>query len=457
MVGTHIHRNITWAEEAKPVMTYLARTSYMLQQGLFVADCAYLLDEGVPSSQPFWGAGLQPAPPAGYDYDCINADVLLHRMTVSGDGRLVLPDGMSYRVLVLSQTQRLRPELLRKIRELVLGGATILGPKTLSSPSLQGGYPQADAEVQQLADDIWGDLDGISRNKHFYGKGLVVWGMSPEQVLADIHAAKDAEFAGSLDAAPVWIHRRVENDADIYFVANRNDRPQQIAARFRVDGQEAEVWHPDSGLVEPASYSIADGRTTVPLNLQERESVFVVFRPAAAGPMRSLPVAARTTLATIDGPWDVSFPPDLGAPQKIQLPQLASWTDNAENGVKYFSGTATYAKTLHAPQEWFHPGARILLNLGTVDDLAKVSLNGKPLGILWKKPFELEITSALQAGDNQLEVEVTNEWTNRLAGDRVVPPAERILPAPTGRGFGPPPVASPSGLLGPVTVVTENP
>jgi alpha-L-rhamnosidase len=455
MVGTHMHRNITWAEQARPVMTYLARNSYMLQQGLFVADCAYLLDEGVPSSQPFWGAGLQPTPPAGYDYDCINADVLLNRLSVASDGRLVLPDGMSYRVLVLPQTVRMRPELLRKIRELALGGATILGPKPTSSPSLQGGYPQADADVQQLADDIWGDLDGISRNKHFYGKGLVVWGMSPEQVLADIHVAKDVEFAGSLDAAPVWIHRRA-GDADIYFVANRNDQPQEIAARFRVDGKEPELWHPDTAAVDPAAYAIADGRTTIPLHLQDRESVFVVFRHAASAPTHTVPAINKTTLATIDGPWDISFPPNLGAPPKIQLPQLESWTANSDDGVKYFSGTATYTKTLHAPQEWFHPDSRILLNLGAVNDLATISLNGKPLGTLWKKPFELDVTGVLQPGDNQLEISVTNEWSNRLAGDRVVPPEKRVLPAPTGRPFGGPQPPSPSGLLGPVTVVAVS-
>ncbi len=255
MVGTHFNRNITWAEQAKPVLSYLSRCSYMLSQGLFTADFAYLLNEGAPSSQPFWGAGLQPAVPDGYDYDTVNADVLLNRMSVGPDGRIVLPDSMSYRVLVLPQIDRIRPQLLRKIKELVMGGATVVGPKPALSPSLQGGYPQADLEVQQLANEIWGDLDGVQRNKHFLGKGLVTWGIPLSDVVALLKAPKDAEFAGPLDSKLVWLHRHTP-DAEIYYVSNQTDRAQEIQARFRVAGKEAERWHPDTGTTEPAAYSI---------------------------------------------------------------------------------------------------------------------------------------------------------------------------------------------------------
>ncbi len=435
MVGTHVNRNITWAEEAGGVMSYFARTCYMLQQGLSVADCAYLLNEGIPSSQSFWGAGLTPACPAGYDYDCVNADVLLNRMSVAPDGRIVLPDGMSYRMLVLPPITRMRPELLQKIKELALGGAIILGPKPTLSPSLQGGYPNADARVQQLANEIWGDLDGISRNKHFYGKGLVVWGLSPEQVLADMKISKDAEFAAPLDASIIWTHRR-DGDADIYFVANRNAQSEDVQARFRVAGKEAEIFYPDTGKTEPASYSIADGKTTVPLHFDSHESVFVVFRKSTSVPTRTIAPETAATLATIDGAWDVTFPPNFGAPDHAQFPQLASWTENSDAGIKYFSGTATYTKTLDAPQDWFKPNAKISLDLGTVKDLASVSVNGKDLGNLWKPPYTIDVTNALQPGKNTLEVKVTNEWSNRIAGDRTVPADKKILAGPAAPAFG---------------------
>jgi len=483
MVGTHFNRNITWAEQAKPFLDYMGRTQHMLSQGLFVADFAYLLNEGAPSSQAFWGPGLQPTCPQGYDYDTINADVLLNRMTVGEDGRMVLPDGMSYRVLVLPPNmERMRPELLRKIRELVAGGVTLVGPKPTRSPSLQGGHPGADLEVQALANEIWGDLDGAQRNRHYYGKGLVAWGLPLEQVLglatpqmvnpitgvlppefsnASIRLPKDAEFAGPLDSNIAWIHRRA-GDADFYFVANRTDRAQAIQARFRVAGKEAEIWHPDTGEIEPAGYAIADNLTTVPLHLAQRESVFVVFRRPTSVLSRALPPRVTTTLAAVGGTWEVRFPPNLGAPETMRISGLESWTAHADEGVKYFSGTATYAKTVEAPQTWFQSGAQLVLDLGTVCDIAEVSINGRSVAILWKPPYRVDVTGALRPGENQVQIRVTNQWTNRQMGDRVVAQDKRVLGGGGGgRGgfggmFGGPPSQTPpqSGLIGPVRVLS---
>jgi hypothetical protein len=482
MVGTHFNRNITWAEEAKPFLDYMSRVQFMLSQGLFVADFAYLLNEGAPSSQPFWGAGLQPMPPDGYDYDTINADALLTRAKVSEDGRMVLPDGMSYRVLVLPQIERIRPELLQKIKELVVGGVTLVGPKPMLSPSLQGGFPEADRQVKALANEIWGDLDGVQRNRRVFGKGLVTWGLPLEQVLGlvtpqtmvnpitgnlppetanvSLRLPKDAEFSGPLDSNFVWIHRRTA-DADIYFVANRTDRPVDAQARFRVDGKMAELWNPITGAHSPASYAIDDGRTTVPLKLAPRESVFVVFRGQATEPTRTVPEPQLATLATVSGPWEVTFPPNWGAPDRIQLDALQSWSANSNAGVKYFSGTGTYNKNIAVKQDWLGNGKRIVLDLGRVRDIAEVVVNGKSVATVWTPPFRVDITDAVKAGDNQVQIKVTNEWTNRIAGD-AANPEQRVLSGGGrrgGRGFGgrggaagPPE----SGLIGPVTVLAES-
>src|ERR1700733_1368911 len=303
MVGTHINRNITWAEMAKPFMTYVARVSYMLQQGQFVADLAYLLPEGAPSTMPFWGAGLQPELPQGYDYDFVNTDVLLNRMSVGADGRLVLQDGMSYRVLVLPPTELMTPAVLRKVHELVTAGATVVGQRAVSSPSLVG-YPKADDEVTALSADLWGGLDGVTNTQHAFGKGMVVWGLPLQDALAMVKAAPDFESSSTLDGSVVWIHRHLA-DADVYFVSNQKDAAQDVEARFRVSGKEAEIWHPASGETEQASFAIADGRTTVPLHLDERESVFVVFRNAAASPSRVIAAPVERTLAAVSGPWEV--------------------------------------------------------------------------------------------------------------------------------------------------------
>ena len=453
MVGTHIHRNITWAEQARPLMDYFARTSFMLQQGHSVADFAYLLREGAPSTMPFWGAGVQPAVPEGYDYDFVNTDVLLNRMAVAPDGRLTLPGGMSYRVLVLPEIHDMTVPVARKIRDLAAAGATVLGPRPTHSPSLAG-YPDADREVQAIATDVWGDADCVMVTQHAYGKGRVACGKPPA---AAAGGAKDFDASRPLGSDLVWAHRTTAG-ADIYYVANLTDRSQSIEARFRVKGKAPELWHADTGAIETTDYS--DGGDVVPLRLAERESVFVVFRHDAAAPERITSRKPERVLAAVDGPWDVTFPQGLGAPANVRFPKLESWTAGSDDGVKYFSGTATYHKSIEAPASWFRGGDRLVLDLGGVKDLAEVTVNGKALGIEWKPPYEADVTTALKPGRNQIEVKVTNEWTNRLIGDRLHPD-RRVFPAPPGAGgrggfgFGPQQPLE-SGLLGPVRVLAAE-
>ena len=508
MVGSHINRNITWAELAKPFMTYVARVSYLLQQGDPVADLAYLLPEGAPSTMPFWGDGLQPAPPAGYDYDVVNTDVLLNRTSVAADGRIhvegsaAMPNGMSYRVLVLPPTRQMTPEVAQKLHDLVAAGATIVGPRPTSSPSLLH-YPDADAQVQSLAIDLWGDMDGVTLNQHAFGKGMTYWGITLDEVLTRLNTPRDFASSGSLERPPAWIHRHTP-DSDIYFVANQDDAPIHIDARFRVTGKDVQIWRPMEGAmtddrpgdtagyntvtqvsdrsgnrqpgIEPAVYVAGSGLTTVPLDLAERESVFVVFHNAAPAPARSASSPVETKLATLSGPWTLTFPAHWGAPPSIRMPKLTSWTDSSDPGVKYFSGTATYSKTVQAPASWFRPGQHIWIDLGTVRDIAVVKLNGRSAGLVWAPPYRLDVTGALKPGANKLEIEVTNEWTNRQIGDRLLPVNERILAQPggaapaTGAAAGAPParagggggfgfgprVPPESGLLGNVTFVAQR-
>lgn len=496
MVGTNINRNITWANMAKPLMTYFARVSYMLQQGNPVVDIAYLLPQGAPSTMPFWGAGLVPKPPAGYNYDYINTDVLLHRTSVMADGSIhiegskAMPAGMTYRLLVLPPTKQMTPEVLRKIHQMVADGATILGPRPTSSPSLVD-YPESNSEVHALATDLWGDTDGVTDIQHAFGKGMVFTGLPVGAVLNRLHDPADFASSGSLESPPAWIHRRTAN-ADIYFVVNQSDRPVHLRARFRSTGKSVQIWRPMTGAIttvavssnpnaagahtgaylpdlernrlpgiEPAKYVEDSGFTVVPLNLAERESVFVVFRHNVATAPPPTPKMVETTLATLHGPWTLTFPPHWGAPASVQLPTLTSWTTSSIPGVKYFSGTATYTKELQAPASWFRPGRHFYLDLGTVRDIAQVQVNGKPAGLVWAPPYRVDVTGALKPGVNHLRIEVTNEWTNRILGDRKLPRDKRILPdafPPPGRRvffFGPRQPAE-SGLLGHITVVAAQ-
>jgi hypothetical protein len=486
MVGTHINRNITWAELAKPFMTYIARVSYMLQQGSPVADIAYLLPEGGPSTMPFWGAGLEPAPPAGYDYDFVNTDVLLHRTSALPDGRIHVESsgamhGVSYRVLVLPPTQQMTPEVAAKLREMVKAGATVLGQRPERSPSLAG-YPDADARVRELAQDLWGDADGMTFNQHAFGKGMVYWGLTLDEVLTRLKSPKDFASSAPVENPPVWVHRHTP-DAEVYFVANQADAPAHIDARFRVTGKEVQVWRPMDGAaktagystvalvdqrtgnrqpgIQPALYAPENGFTVVPLDLAARESVFVIFRNAAVEPQRVVPSSMETKLMKVTGPWTVTFPPNFGAPASIQLANLTSWTTSSDPGVKYFSGTAMYSKTLQVPAAWLRGGQRTWIDVGKVGDIAEVKLNGKSAGLTWAPPYRLDVTDVLKAGANKLEIAVTNEWSNRQIGDRLLPVEKRILAQPGGGpgllpGFGAAQTPADSGLLGEVRLIARK-
>jgi hypothetical protein len=362
----------------------------------------------------------------------------------------VLPDGVRYRVLVLPPTDRMTLAVLAKIAQLVRDGATVVGARPVASPSLVGGAA-ADSAHAALAAEVWGDLDGTSRTRRGYGRGTVVWGESLAQVLGDAGLVPDVEYAAPLGDSLAWIHRRLAS-GDVYYVSTSAGAPADVDVRFRVAGKAPELWRADTGGMELASYRADSARTTVRLHLAAHDALFVVFRRPAVARERDVPVAARRTLATLGGPWTVRFPAGLGAPSSITLPSLASWTANADSGVKYFSGTATYARTVNAPASWFARGHRLVLSLGDVRDLAQVVVNGTALPVAWTPPFEVDVTRALHAGANRVEIRVTNEWTNRLIGDRGTTPEHRVLAPGSPAPFGPPPPLRDSGLLGPVTI-----
>jgi hypothetical protein len=203
--------------------------------------------------------------------------------------------------------------------------------------------------------------------------------------------------------------------------------------------------------MEPASYRIEGDKTVLTLRLEERESVFVLFNKKTAVLSRNLPRHQYKEWMSIDGPWKITFPEKSGAPPSIVLDSLSSWTNHTDEGVKYFSGTATYTKTFDMKKE---PGkSRVFLDLGKVGDIAEVVLNGKKLDLLWKAPFRIDITNALQKGKNQLQIKVTNEWTNRLAGDREAPADKKVLPFYI-NPFGGQYRLTDSGLIGPVELLT---
>ena len=444
--GTHINPNVTWWKYARPFVTYLNRGQAMMQRGLFVADVLYYYGDHVPNF-----AQLRASDPAhagvGYDYDVITEEALLERVTVR-DGRLVLPDGMSYRLLVLPDRTEIAVPVLRKIRALVAAGATVLGPRPARASTL-GNQPAADEEVKEMAAALW------DRSNDANGQGRVVADKTARQVLQADGVPADVSFAGETDdSAFDRMHRR-EGDADIYFVANRRKEPVSVDATFRVSGRAPELWDAVSGEQRFAmAYRMAGGTTTVPLELPPYGSLFVVFRaPAADHPATAVSNAvAFKAVADVSGAWDVSFNPSWGGPEAVQFEKLGSWTERAEPGIKYYSGTATYRKTFTAPEG---VEKSVWIDLGAVRELAAVRLNGQPLGIVWAPPFRVEATSALKPGDNVLEIDVVNFWPNRIIGDASLPPEKRFTRTNITKLTAKTPLM-PSGLFGPVRLLVRE-
>jgi hypothetical protein len=443
--GQWFTRNETWAEQATPWIRYLARSCYLLQQGRFAADIAYFYGEDSNLTALFGKKG--PEVPEGYNFDYVNADALIHKLSVI-DGQLGTESGMRYHVLALDPHSRhMSLPVLLKIRDLVQSGAIVAGPKPTDTPSLS----DDPKEFQRIADELWGPGGG----EKTYGKGKVYAGQTSADVMRIIQIAPDFDYSRpQSDTEVLFVHRKVR-DGDLYYVDNRQDKSEDLDATFRVTGKQAELWHADTGVIEPVSFRIADGRTTVPLHLEPWGTAFVVFRKPAKTSSRTLPQLSATTIATVEGPWELSFQAGRGAPAKITLDHLASWSENADEGVKYFSGTGTYTKTIQAPSDWFKPGAQLLIDLGEIKNLAEVSFNGKSLGILWKAPYRMDVTRSLRRGANTVEIKVTNPWANRIIGDRQ-PNAEKTFTFTSPKYYKADSPLVPSGLLGPVQIIQST-
>ena len=516
--GFNFDRTLTWAGQADVWIDYLSRCQALLQVGTHVADVLCFTGEGAPHSPEF-----RPDLPEGTDYDSINREALLSRVSVR-DGKLVLPDGAAYQVLVLPDTDRMTPETVCKIRDLVDAGATVLGPKPSRAPGLTG-YPECDAKVASVANEVWDEINGIEELK----------------TQPDCIVVSDSE---EIKSSVRWVHRRTDSE-DIYFLAHQGDG-MNCRVRFRVSGKAPELWRPDSGTIEyPAVWQDENGMTEVPLEFGPSDSFFVVFRDLEAcsfwrsvelasgteselkilqatygvpgqkkqvdvtqvlrdlktnnglsmkvrprsfgvpdpaygvvkelhvnymldgqnfskvwkdqdqllitqpenlndcsSELSRLPDGSCELAVTVSGEYQLtrtdgstvskefSLPSSIDCSeswqvrfdsQKVDFSKLISWTEHANNSIRYYSGEATYRKTVAVPNEYFRTGRRILLDLGVVHEFAKVLVNGTSLGVLWKPPFVCDVTDACRVGENTIEIKVTNLWPNRLIGDEQFP------------------------------------
>ncbi|UFH56815.1 glycosyl hydrolase [Spirosoma sp. KNUC1025] len=656
--GIHFDRTVTWWNQGRAWLDYLARCQSLLQQGLFVADLAYFTGEEGNQYTKVEPHELTPTPPQNYDYDLINGETVLKHARIQ-NGNLTLPDGMSYRILVLQDHKALSLQLLRKVRDYVKDGLVLVGAKPETTLGLHR-HSEGYTEFRQIVTELWGTINGTSVTGNKLGRGRVFWGAPILTVLNTLAIKPDMEVSSRSGDAPItWIHRRV-GEAHVYFLANQRRTHEETVCTFRIAGKQPELWDASTGKMTPLSvYETQAGQTRVALQFDPAGSFFVVFRSpsnkqmqgvlkgaemvlsvkpfplparklykdvsanftislwakpelnvmlapngflehvkepwtdyyaiyppsgtelygnghatcgltigrngvavwertsgkptfrmAAAtaisgwshvalvykegvpavyvngkliqqgkaggstvhpglgqaylsdgasfyngdmtepqllteavseerirqlvtqkppetasmlgveitahgksgllfwqnGPYKLRDNAGRDTALTVaglsqpmelTGSWQVRFPPNLGAPEQITLSRLIPLNTHEQDGVKHFSGTATYIKEFQVPASLLpgSSGRRVFLDLGRVEILASVRVNGKDLGTLWKRPYRLDVTEAVKSGANTLEITVTNLWPNRLIGDEYVPDPDKFTPGGGAGGF----------------------
>lgn len=422
--GSRFDNRNTWWPFAKPWHEYLSRCFYLLQQGEFIGDVLYYVGDDAPlNSEEFLRDKILPSLPQGIDYAFANTDIL--GKLRYDNGWLKTPKGSDFRILVLPESPWMSVKLLEQIAALLAEGAVVVGPKPASPPGQT--TPEEMARFASLVDSVWGNCDGKSVTSHKVGKGTLHWGMPLDQVLAQHGIQPDFSFthtAGKPAGTAMYpntdiefIHRRAGSD-EIYFLSNQHAEAKSITAKFRVTGKLPELWMPDSGTMHKLTDIKTTGEhTELPLRLGPGETCFVVFREASAATATEPVPWSREerTAADLDSGWSVAFPDG----KSVEMPKLVSWSELENEDARHHSGTAIYRKTL----DWqgSSRGSRVFLDLGEVEVIARVLVNGKDCGIAWKKPYRVEVTDSLKPGGNTIEITVANLWVNRILGDQRLP------------------------------------
>lgn len=455
--GMWFTRHDTWSHEARLWTDYLARSSYLLRQGCFVADVAYFISETTNVSDRF--RTTEPVIGRGYAYDYVNRRAL------------AMPQ-FGYKALIIDpEVDAMSLEALESLSRLAEKGVIIAGAEPDTYLGLNGFERSCSrAEVQERFDDLVRNIWHSGRSNVMpYGRMRGFWSGDPSirgyreissdafsaaaQALAAGGVTPDVIYQGADDAVKDlrFVHRHL-SDGELYFVTSASSSPKTLTASFRVCGRRPVLMHADTGVTEDVPYRMVEGRTEVPLRLNARDAVFVLFCEETSARCVTVPVMRESgVLAALQGEWTVRFQEGRGAPEQISLDTLRSLSGHDAPGVKYFSGTATYSTGIKVDR--LRRGRRYILSLGTVHSIARVRVNGVDCGAAWKVPFEVDVTGALRKGLNLIEVDVTNAWTNRIIGDAVA--------ARDGSGAVPVTWTShhvlkaedelhPSGLLGPV-------
>lgn len=449
--GNEFDRKNTWFSQLDLYTDYLKRVNYMLQQGLNVADVAYFIGEDAPKMTGV----TDPELPIGYQFDYINAEVIVRDMTVK-DGLLTLPHGTQYKILVLPNQDTMRPEVLRKISQLVNDGAIILGPAPTRSPSLKN-QPEADLQINKMVKELWGNVDGFNVKYRNHGKGMILSGMNMKEVLKLIESIEDCKLPN--DNSIHYGHRTLKNGMEIYFISNQTNQQQIFTPEFRVKNMQPELWNATTGQTRilPA-FDLLPNSIAVPIKLEPYESTFIVFRDKVKKDLKSNSIEINypeaQLITELNNNWIVAFDTKSGGPSSpVDFGSLADWTESSDDKIKYYSGTASYQNKFTV--EAISNNEDITIDLGRLTSMGKVYINGQYAGGTWTYPYQVNITSFVQEGENTIEVKVVNNWMNRIIGDMNLPENERTTWCFV-NPYNKDSTLQPSGLFGPVRVEKIN-
>jgi hypothetical protein len=455
--GEHFNVNTTWWGMVKPFMNYISRCSYLLRQGNFVGDvCLYYGDQAPnlvppdridPNITPLYDdnhclhcgqpKSVNPGKLPGYDYDYMNAEIITKQLKVE-NGRLVLPSGQSYRMMLIPDKDKISLEVLKKLDSLVYNGAIIIGRKPQISSSLKN-YPACDTEVKTIANKMWGNCDGQRIFFNTYGKGKIYWGKTVKQVLDELQIAPDMDVMGidNADGHLDYLHRQTKTE-EIYFVSNSKPKKERVTCIFRVDkNMVPELWDAETGQVQHnVKYVKVQNGISIDFVMDPVGSRFVVFKKKSGdasgkevdpgynlqyGFTQNAVGEEKNKMIDISYNWNIHFDPSMGGPASYHLDSLVSWTDISENGIKYYSGTANYDRDFIVRDDVLSKKTNAFVVFEDIQEMAKVFVNGKDCGIVWTLPYKADITKYLTKGNNHITVQVANTWNNRIVGDVKTP------------------------------------
>ncbi|MDN3689540.1 glycosyl hydrolase [Cyclobacterium jeungdonense] len=458
--GEHVNVNATWWEMARPFMDYIARCSYMLRQGNFVADVLLYYGDEAPNLVPpgrmdpnytpdmpgifptyFYDESkcphcgrpkpINPGNLQGYQSDYINEDVITKTLATE-NGNLVLPHGQSYKILMLPDRKDISLEVLKRLETLIFNGAVVIGRKPERSTSLKN-YPASDQEVRQIANKIWGDCDGEKVLSNKYGKGTIYWGKSAREVLEERAIPPDFQVTGidNTDLHIDFVHRQTESEA-IFFLSNSSEKQEKISGVFRVDpDSKPELWDAETGLIQrQVEFAKVDNGLQMEITMDPLASRFVVFRKGTSGIndeglYHNLQTGLKDQLNSkvvypaidLSKQWNIAFDPDMGGPESLKLDSLVSWSELEDEGASYYSGSAIYTREFIIDDDVPAVNLEAFVSFEEIQEMAQVFVNGNDCGIIWLPPYATRITPHLKQGRNTITVKVINTWNNRIVGD----------------------------------------